>query len=307
MTTLLVIIWTLAAISLILVLAMRPARTHRSWFELKRRGDDAAMRREKLLGDVLALRRAVSGLLLVVLVFAGFGAWQGLGAGLSVALWLVSGAICRWKPVRSAAMKLYARSESSLLDAFERAPLLGSLLRAETYVPRDQKLESLDQLRQLVESSGHVLSADQQTIVRHGLDWHATAVAAVMTPVGEIASIKRTELLGPLVLDDLHRSGHDRFPVTGKGGIDDIVGILDVTQLLDITGGKRSETVEKVMSYQVLRIESDAPLPAALDMLERSHLHMLVAVDPAGKTAGIVTLADITGSLLGKNRGEVVK
>lgn len=306
MTTLLVIVWGLTATLLVVVLAMRPARTHHSRFELKRRGDNVTMRREKLLGDVLALRRVTTGLLLIALVFAGSSAWQGLGIFLSVVLWLVAGAVCRWKPVHDSALKLYGRIEPSLLDTFERAPLLGSLMRAETYASHDQKLESLEHLRHLVESSGHVLSPDQQTIVTRGLNWHTTPVSDVMTQAKDIATIKRTELLGPLVLDDLHRSGHDRFPVIGKS-INDIVGILDVTQVLDVTGGKRSETVEKVMSDQVLRVQSDEPLPAALSMLERSHLHMLVVVDPDGNTVGVVTLADITGSLLGKNRGEVVK
>ena len=306
MTTLLVIIWVLTAVLLTMVLAMRPLRTQHSRFELKRRGDNVVMRRERLLGDILALRRVVVGLLLVALVFAGLGSWQGFGVFLSIVLWLVAGALCRWKPLHGLAMKLYGRIEPSLLDTFERAPLLGSLLRVEVHAPHDQKIESLEHLRHLIESSGHVLSHDQQTIVTRGLDWHTTPVSDVMTQAKDVVTIKRTELLGPLVLDDLHRSGHDRFPVTGKG-IDDIVGILDVTQVLDVTGGKRSETVEKVMSGQVLRVQSDEPLPAALSMLERSHLHMLVVVDPDGNTAGVVTLADITGSLLGKNRGEVVK
>ncbi len=306
MTTLLVIVWGLTAALLVVVLAMSPVRTHHSRFELKRRGDDATLRREKLLGDVLALRRVTTGLLLISLVFAGFGAWQGLGIASSLVLWIVAGAVCRWKPVHNVALKLYGRIEPSLLDTFERVPLLGNLLRAETYAPHDQKLESLEHLRHLVDTSGHILSPNQQTIVTRGFDWHTTPVSDVMTSTQDIVTIKRTELLGPLVLDDLHRSGHDRFPVTGKG-VDDIVGILDVTQVLDVTGGKRSETVEKVMSGQVLRVQSDEPLPAALSMLERSHLHMLVVVDPDGNTAGVVTLADITGSLLGKNRGEVVK
>jgi len=306
MTLLLVIAWGLTAIMLTLVLAMRPIRTRHSWSELKRRGDQAVMRREKLLGSIKALRRVASGLLLIGLVFAGFGAWQGLGILLSLAVWLVAGVICRMQLVHTVAMKFYGRMEPALLDTFERVPLLGSLLRIETYTPHDLKLESLEHLRHLVESPGRVLSPDQQMIIKHGLDWHTTPVGAVMTPVDDIIRIKRTELLGPLVLDDLHRSGHDRFPVVGKN-IDDIVGVLDITQMLDVTGSKRSETVEKVMSYHVLRIESDEPLPAALDMLERSHLHLLLVVDPDGKTVGMVTLADITSSLLGKNRGEVVK
>jgi putative hemolysin len=126
-----------------------------------------------------------------------------------------------------------------------------------------------------------------------------------MTKRKDIVSVKHTELLGPLVLDDLHRSGYTRFPVM-RGTIDTVTGILDISQLLDVTVTKRSETVEKSMTSEVLHVEADEPLPVALDLLQKSHQHMLIVVDSDGKTAGLVTLSDITGSLLGKNRGGVV-
>ena len=305
MTTLLVIVWVIAAVFLIIILAMRPERTRHSLSELRRRDNQPLIRREKLLGDVLAVRRIVTGLLLVVLVLVGLAAWQSVGVIATILLWLIAGAVSRLKFIHTSSMKLYGRMEPSLLSAVERVSLIGWLFKTEKYAAHDQKLESPEHLLHLVGSSGSVLSDAQRMIITRGLTWHTTPVSSVMIKAKNIVSIKHSELLGPLVLDDLHRSGHTRFPVV-RGTIDNVVGMLDISQLLDVTVGKRSETAEKTMLPQVLHIESDEPLPVALELLQKSHQHMLIVVDDEGKTTGLVTLSDITGSLLGKNRGGVV-
>lgn len=298
MTMLLVIIWVVIVAKLLFVLGMRPERTHRSWSELVRTHNEPVQRRERLLANIFALRRVIVGLLLIAAALLGLLLWQVWGMVAVVAVWLVGGIVVRNKSVHRFIQVKYTQLEPKLLDFVESVPLLGTLFRAEDWKPRDQKLESPEQLLHLVQSSGHVLSDEQQIIIRRGLDWHTTTVASIMTPREAIVSVKQRELLGPLVLDDLHKSTHNRFPVT-SGTIDTIVGVLSISELLEIDGGKTSPTAESAMSTQVLRIESDEPLPAALALLQASHQHMLIVIDPDGKTVGIVTLADVTGSLLG--------
>jgi CBS domain-containing protein len=305
MTTLMVLIWVSVFLTLLVVLAFRPERTLRSWSELRRLGDRATLRREKLLGDVVALQRVVVGLLLIGLVLLGALYWQAVGIWLGIGAWLVAGGISRWKPLHHQAMNLYNYLEPNLLDFVEKFPFIGRLLRTEKYVQQDQKVESEEHLLHLVESSGHVLSSDQQDIISRGITWHNQLVSSIMTPVENIVSIKHTELLGPLVLDDLHQSDHYRFPVT-KGSIDKIIGILDISNLLDVSVTKRSETAEKAMSSEVLKIDIDTLLPVALAMLQKSHANMLIVVNDEDKTLGLVTFADIITSLVGKNRGGVV-
>ena len=299
MTTLMVIIWAIVLLALLVVLAFRPERTHRSWSELRRLGDKNTLRREKLLGDVLALRRVIVGLLLVSLVLLGGLYWQAAGVWLSIGVWLVAGAITRWKPLRDNAMNLYSHFEPNLLDIVEKFGFIGWLFRTEKYIQRDQKVESEEHLLHLVESSGHVLSSNQQDIIRRGINWHSQLVNSIMTPVEDIVSIKHTELLGPLVLDDLHQSEHYRFPVI-KGNIDNIIGILDISNLFDVSATKRSETAEKAMSHEVLTIDVDESLPLALAKLQRAHANMLVVVNDEGITLGLLTLTDIIESLVGK-------
>lgn len=299
MTTLLVILWLALLVTLVVVMAMRPRPSRHSWFELKRRGDEQALRRERLLGDVYALRRIITTTLIALLSLVALATWQwwSLLVMLFVALLVVP--TTRIAFVRRTASRLYDRCEPSILRFVEKWLIVGWFGRYEKFSHYDSKLESVEQLRHLVESAGHILSDDQQRIVRHGLDWHETTVGEIMTRRQDIVSIKHSELLGPLVLDDLHRSGHNRFPVV-KGTIDTVIGMIDITHLLEVTASVSSQTAEKAMSPRVLRIESHETLPAALALLQKSHEHMLIVIDEDGKTAGLITLADITGSLLGK-------
>ena len=299
MTTLLIIVWGMLALLLVVITSMWPERSTHSWFELKRRGEASAMRRERLLEDVNGLLRVLTGIVLIILVFTGYILWQGLGIVLTTGVWLVSGLLARQKPVHHYATGIYMRYEPKMLDAVEKTKLIGILVRSGKWRPHDGHLESREQLMHLVESSGNILTPEQQNIIRRGLDWHTTSVEKIMTLRDDIISIKHTELLGPLVLDDLHKSGHSRFPVI-HGSLDEIIGVLDVTDLLEITAGKLSQPVESVMSAQVLRVEADETLPVALSRLKKSRQHLLIVVDENGRTVGIVTLADITTSLLGR-------
>ncbi len=297
MTVLLIIIWVLLVICLIVVSAIRPERTRHSWFELQRRADEYALWREKHIIDIEGLCRVITGLALVLLTIIGFVVWQWWGVIAVVGIWVLDGWTSRQKIIQRPVAKLYKRYEEPVLRLLAKVPLIGHIVRSRTWHPYDQRIESTEQLLHLVENAGAILSEDQQRIIRYGLRWHTTPVSSIMVAKKDIVSIKYNELLGPLVLDDLHRSGHNRFPVTKA---DDIIGILDITELLEIDSGKRSQTAERAMSQHVLHIESDEPLPAALSLLQKGRQHMLVVIDSDGKTVGLVTLADITHSLLGK-------
>lgn len=298
MTTLLVIVWLILFALTIMLLAVRLKRTTHSRFELNRLKDEATLRRERLLGCLFALRRVVvlacvaAGSIVTVSVFAGWSALV-LPVMLGVAIF-----IARVRIVSRLANKLFNRYEPLLLRYIEKNAWLGVFMLPGDHVPNDQKLDSIEHLQHLVESSA-VLSDEQLRIVRHGLQWHQTPVSEVMIPRDHIVSVKHSELLGPLVLDDLHKSGHSQFPVT-KNGIDNVVGLLDITESLEVTSARESQKVEDRMSSRVVRVSAHDPLPQALELLQKSKQHMVVVTDDEGKTVGLVTLADITGSLLGK-------
>ncbi len=299
MTVLLLIMWGTLFFSLVLLMAIRPERSRHSWFELKRGNDQKAMRRERLLNDINAVLRFCVHLLILLLAITSFVLWQWGGLGVVVIALFFAMMMASHRRFQRVMTKAYTPYEGRLLDFVEKFSIVGKLFGSERYVPRDQHLESTDQLVHLVESAGHILSTQQQMIIKRSVNWHSTPVRDIMTPRESIRSVKHKELLGPLVLDDLHRSGHTRFPVIEES-IDAIIGILNVTDLLEIDGNRKSQIVEKIMVPQVLRIKGEDSLPVAMKLLQKSHQHVLVVVDDEGRTEGMLTLTDITSSLLGR-------
>lgn len=297
MTTLLVIVWVLAAISLLFVTAIRPQRTKHSVFELERLGGKAALRRERLLGDILAVRHFVMTLLLLTVGIIGFSLWQTKGIAASLAIVLIVTPLSRWKFIHRQAMKLYEPQERQLFRFVEKFPAVGWLFREDRWANHDQRLESVEHLLYLIESAGHILTSDQQHIIRRGLKWHGKTLGDVMTRRKDIVSVSKSELLGPLVLDGLHKSGHHRFPVIQKD-LDHVIGMVTISELFQVDADRQSQTAEKLMTPLDFHLSQETVIPDSLKQLLTRPGQIIVAVDDDGKTVGIVTLGDILNALL---------
>jgi CBS domain containing-hemolysin-like protein len=295
---LLVIVWLLLAIGLLCVTAMRPAPTSHSRFELERRGSQSELRREKLLGGVQALLWLVAGLLIVCITGLSVVLWQGWGVVDALLLVAAAGLLSHVSFVGHPAMRFYNSQEEQLLHLVERFSSFRWLARKWHGMGNDQKIESTEHLLHLIDSAEQVLTHDQQRLLKRSLSWHTAMVKTVMTPAKDIVSVTHRELLGPLVLDDLHRSGHRRFPVT-RGGVDHIIGQINIGELLEVDAGKRSQTAEKVMTPNSVRLAEETLLPEALEQMLDLPGQLGLVVDSDGKTVGLVSMSDILGALLG--------
>lgn len=306
MFTFMVILLVVVFALLLFVAAVRPVRSTMSRFELERRssaGDVAAvgvLRREGLLGDVISLQRALEALLLVitvVLAVSTFGWFLGIVIAVFVAL--EYGAIARLATIHTQAQKLYDRYETSLLHYLEKFPFVARLLRSVSLESVSHtQLDSREELQHLVADTGALLTADERKLILHSLQFNTRQVGEIMTPKGMISSIGKKELLGPLVLDDLHKTGHSRFPVIDKD-IDHVVGMLHIQDLLTLEA-RRSETAEKAMEPRVFYIREDQSLQHALSAFLRTHHHLFVVVNEFRETVGLVSLEDVIEALLGR-------
>ena len=306
MFTVTVIILVVVFALLLLAAGVRPLRTSLSQFELSRRqnvGDASAVamaRREKLLDDVISLQRTGVALLLVVAVMLSVVAFGWLiGTLVAVAIALEYGAIARLQPVQVRVQRLYERYETAILNFIERFPFAWRLLRGVSLeMSQRTKLDSREELEYLVTESGALLDGNERKLILHSLKFNDRTVSEVMIPKSMIDSIDKKELLGPLVLDDLHKTGHSRFPVIDKD-IDHVVGMLHIQDLLTISA-KRSETVEKTMMPRVFYIREDQTLQHALSAFLRTHHHLFVVVNEYRETVGLISLEDVIEALLGR-------
>jgi CBS domain containing-hemolysin-like protein len=307
MMTVMVLVCFVVFLLLIGMSGIVPRPTRFSMFELERRkekGDhDAttALRREELLIDVISLQRVLVALLLVVFVSCSvvtFG-WL-LGIILAVFVALEYGAIGRLGPVRRFSQKLYDQYEPSILATTQKLSKLLRLIRSiATESHGDRRVDSREELEHLVVTSGNVLTTEQKKLITHGLKFDTREVSEVMTPRGVIDSISKRELLGPLVLDDLHKTGHSRFPVV-DGDIDHVVGMLHIQELLAIDSKRKSMAVEKAMEPRVFYIREDQTLDHALAAFLRTRHHLFVVINEFRETVGLVSLEDVIEALLGR-------
>lgn len=303
---LLTILFVLSVLLLIIVAGFRPVRSIMSQFELERRvahGDKTAIatsRRETLLVDVVSLQRVKIALLLimsVLLAVARFG-WV-MGAFISIAIALGYGAVARLPFVQKRSQKLYDRYEDRLLALVEKFPKVFAVLRSVPLTESvENRLESREELIHLVGGSGHLLTNDEKQLITHSLTFDDQLVETVMTPRSVIDSVHRTELLGPLALDDLHKTGHSRFPVIDQD-IDHIVGMLHVHDLLTLSD-KKSATADQAMEPRVYYIKANQTLSHALAAFLRTHHHLFVVVNEFRETVGLLSLEDVIEAMIGR-------
>jgi len=303
----LMIISVIVFVLLAMASGISPVSTTLSRFELERRqakGDKTAsqaLQREMRLADVVSLQRIAVALLLVLLVallVTAFG-WL-LGIILSVIAVLMYGAAGRMPLLHGFSQRTYVMYEPGLLGFIKKYQSIFAVFRSVT--PQNApvvQLHSREELGHLVENAGSLLTADEKKLVAHGLTFGEREVKEIMTPRGVIDSISKKELLGPLVLDDLHKTGHSRFPVT-DGDIDHVVGMLHIHELLTLDAKRRSTSVEKAMEPRVFYIREDQTLEHALAAFLRTHHHLFVVINEFRETVGVLSLEDVVEALLGR-------
>jgi CBS domain containing-hemolysin-like protein len=307
MFILLFVLTTLSFIMLLIVAAIRPHHSRLNMFELERRSElgdnyaEEALRRERLLGDVVSLQRVLIAILQVVVVILSeltFGLYIGICVAFLVAL--VYGSIARIGLIRKISQKLYKYIEKSVLNFVQRAPYLVKFLRSAPMSSGSHVLhiDSRQELQHLVAESDGVLTSEEKKLIVNSLSFNDQLVRTIMTPRESISSIKKSEFLGPLTLDELHKIGHSKLPVTSSD-IDHIVGILHLEGLLALDI-KRSTTAEKAMEQKVYYIHQDQTLQHALTEFISTRHYLLIVINESRETVGLLTLTDVIEALIGR-------
>lgn len=307
MFTFLAITTTLVTIGLILVAAMRPVYSTYSVPELKRRASGAAAAKKELerqthLSDVQTLLRIVGALLLVAsiaLLIVTFG-WV-IGVIAAIILAAVYPALARLSVFSKPATALYKTLEPSILRFVTwAAPVFSALRDIPFYSPDHyRRFDSREELAELVENAGDVLSSDERKLISSALVFRDKTVDSVMTPRTVIDFIEKTEFLGPLVLHELSSLGHSRLPVIDKD-LNQVVGILHLRDLLSL-GTKTSMTAEKAMEHKVYYIHEADTLEHALAAFLRTRHHLFIVINDERETVGLLTLEDVLEALIGRH------
>ena len=148
--------------------------------------------------------------------------------------------------------------------------------------------------QQLVQPDNRIEKAELD-IALHALTFGDETVAEHMTPQRMVKAVKADAPLGPIIMDELHGSGHSRFPVY-EGKQDNMVGTL---YLRDLVREKHSGTVSTLMKPDVSYIHEDQSLQDALQAILRTHHQLFIVVNSFEEYVGIITMEDVLEAVIG--------
>jgi len=140
------------------------------------------------------------------------------------------------------------------------------------------------------------IGASEIDLLLHSLTFGDRLVQDALTPKRVLKTVAATETIGPILLDELSKSGHSRFPVYDQKH-DNIVGIL---YLHDLVGRHQSGRVADVMSRKLTYVHEDFSLHQTLQVFLKTKQHLFLVVNSFEELVGIITIEDVLEQMIGK-------
>lgn len=143
------------------------------------------------------------------------------------------------------------------------------------------------------EASG--VDEDEERIIKGALSFSDKTTEQIMTPRTVVFALEEAQVLDEKTLKKIKKSGFTRIPVYKKS-IDDVVGVLNVKELINCKVGI---PVKDVYSPEhMLVVKEDLNLDELLNLFISSKKHIAFVKDEYGGLDGVVTLEDVVEEIL---------
>ena len=241
--------------------------------------------------------------------------WSDVGVSAAVGLiWLLLLAIqivARGWALRQPETFALSIARSVDLVAVVLAPLslllrrLAAFARGDTdEVTAESVFLSEDGLRFLIhvgEGEG-VIEEDEKQMIAGIFEFGETTVREIMVPRLDIVAV---EVSAPLsqALDLIIGNGHSRIPVF-EDSIDHLLGVLYAKDLLlCLRDGSQDISVRQLLRKAYF-VPQSKKLDELFEEMQAHRIHMALAVDEYGGTAGLVTIEDLLEEIVGEIQDE---
>ncbi len=195
--------------------------------------------------------------------------------------------------VAGPAIKLFDRAAVRLLRRVGIEPI--------EELPSGATPEDLEQIIAESRLEGH-LDAEMSELLDRGLDFRQLTAGEAMVPRVDVHTVRADEPISRVV--ELLDTGRSRFPVRGAEGVDDLVGVIGIADVLGVPPAERATMPVSAVAVPPLLVPETLPLPTVLDRLRSGHRQLACVVDEYGGFAGVITLEDIAEELVGPIRDE---
>jgi putative hemolysin len=168
--------------------------------------------------------------------------------------------------------------------------LVVRLVGADPHAQRDEV--TTEEIRDLV-AAQQEFSAEQRTIISGAFEIADRILREILIPRRDVLTLAS----GSAAHDALRQiidGGHSRAPVVGPAGLDDVIGVVHLRDLVDATGPVDALARPGLFLPETLRV-SDAMLQLRLE-----HQQLAFVVDERGAIDGIITMEDLVEEIVGE-------
>lgn len=158
-----------------------------------------------------------------------------------------------------------------------------------------EKEDLIDLINKQEEDSDNRIDAAELDMTKHVLTFADKKVRDFLTPRRVVKSVSIDESVGPILMGELHKSGHSRFPVY-DGKKNNMVGIL---YLRDLIGTEEKGLVRQLLRKDIFYIHEDQSLYEVLQASVKVRQHLFIVVNTFEEYVGVISIEDVLEQALG--------
>lgn len=288
----------LVFILIVLFFAMRADDIFITEFELKRRIEKGDKRAQNLLlkkqltpsyNFVIKAIVAILSIIFVLMISEITGPLKAFF--IAVGLIIVAALIARSKLISKISKEVFNYIKPYLLAVYQR---LGE--KAKRRIIRENKQRrhpvfySKEELLQILDTNSHKALSDSEIAwLSLVLRVSGSTVSDIMTTRDSLRIIHQTELLGPLTIDEMHKTGQEKFIITQKDE-NEVVGVISLERVVSLDN-KTSQIAKNIMEREFMTLDANQNgLEAFGEMIQSRNDFAIVKA--GAELVGVINLAD---------------
>ena len=141
----------------------------------------------------------------------------------------------------------------------------------------------------------NILSSRDRNRIAAIMSFDDRTIKELMIPKSQMIFVGSNEVLGPLILDKLYKSGFTNFPVIDPSN--KVKGIIH-TEALNALEIKKTDRAEKYINEDIYYLHSNDSLQFAVEEIERTNSYYFLVLDKREAIVGFFTIQMLLDYLL---------
>jgi len=149
---------------------------------------------------------------------------------------------------------------------------------------------------------GHI-DTEEVEMIRRVFDLDDTIAREVMIPRPDVASLPASASLSE-IRTTVRAAKHTRYPVVETGNDDQVIGFLDVKDVMEAADTDPEGTTAEDLAREIIVVPETVPINDLLRQFREEQQQMAAVIDEWGALEGIATVEDVVEAVVGDLRDE---